>query len=401
MTVPVNDRRIQYSATSGQTTFVYDFEIEANTEITVLQTFFATGLTSTLVLTTDYSVTGVENPSGGNIVLVTGASTGDIITIIGNTPLSRVTDFNDAGDFLASELNGQFDKITRILQENETETDRSVLLAPEDTVDSITLPITSERASKFLGFDASGEAIAALPTGSGVPVSPFMQTLLDDSSAAEGRTTLDCQEDVVTTRGDMIRGSSLGEAERLPIGSANYLVKSDGTDISWGFEVLDEDDMSSDSATKLATQQSIKAYIDSLTSERPCIMVFLSADQTVTTGVTTKIELDSIIIDEGSYFDAAQYRWVPPAGRYAINYGVLGVDAGTAVQGIRGLLYLNGAPHQYQRDPEYDGANATVCGSIIIDMNGTDYLEVYGVTGGTDAVDIGGGRETFLSGFKL
>ena len=35
MTVPANDRRIQYTATAGQTIFPYDFKITANTEITV------------------------------------------------------------------------------------------------------------------------------------------------------------------------------------------------------------------------------------------------------------------------------------------------------------------------------------------------------------------------------
>lgn len=48
-------------------------------------------------------------------------------------------------------------------------------------------------------------------------------------------------------------------------GTADYTAKwnADG-DLMDGFEVLDEDNMASDSATKLATQQSIKAYVDSI-----------------------------------------------------------------------------------------------------------------------------------------
>ena len=48
----------------------------------------------------------------------------------------------------------------------------------------------------------------------------------------------------------------------IAIGSADSVITLDGTSIS-GDVVLDEDDMVSDSATSLATQQSIKAYVDS------------------------------------------------------------------------------------------------------------------------------------------
>lgn len=232
MTVPVNDRRIQYVATASQTIFPYDFRIEANTAIEILQTIKLTGVTNTLVLTTDYTVSNVGVDGGGDITLVTGAAVDDIITITGATPLSRTTDFNQAGDFLASDLNAQLDSQIRILQENETKTNRAVLLKDEDTTTSLELPIATERASQFLAFDANGDAIAAAGT-TGVTVSAFAETYLDDPTATATRATLGAQEDVITTRGDIIRGSSSGGAERLAIGSSGQNLVSDGTDITW------------------------------------------------------------------------------------------------------------------------------------------------------------------------
>lgn len=193
MTTAVNDRRIQYTATASQTIFPYDFPIDVNSELEVKQTVNATGLTNTLVLTTDYTVSGVGDAGGGDITLLTGAAVNDSITITGKTPASRTTDFNQAGDFLASELNAQFDKITRVIQENETQTNRSVLLDDADTTSSLTLPIASERANKFLGFDSNGDAIAASDVGDAV-VSAFMTTVLDDETAAAARTTLDAEQ---------------------------------------------------------------------------------------------------------------------------------------------------------------------------------------------------------------
>lgn len=51
------------------------------------------------------------------------------------------------------------------------------------------------------------------------------------TSAAIGSTV---QADVVTTRGDIVRGSSSGAAERLALGANGYALLSDGTDVAWG-----------------------------------------------------------------------------------------------------------------------------------------------------------------------
>lgn len=58
-------------------------------------------------------------------------------------------------------------------------------------------------------------------------------TLIDDGSIASMRSTLSAQEDVITTRGDIVRGASSGNAERLAIGTSGQYLRSDGTDIAW------------------------------------------------------------------------------------------------------------------------------------------------------------------------
>ena len=248
MTVTANDRRIQYTATAGQTVFPYDFIIEADSEITVIQTLASDGTSTTLTLTTDYTVSGVGDASGGNITLVSGAALNDTLTIVGATPITRTTDFNQAGDFLASELNEQLDRITNILQENETETKRAFLLKDEDTATSVELPITSVRSSKYLAFDSSGDPIAADGTAES-PTTAFMKTVLEAETAAAARTTLDAQEDVITTRGDLIRGSSSNVAERLALGTANQILTSDGTDANWSSNINVTDATISGNAT--------------------------------------------------------------------------------------------------------------------------------------------------------
>jgi len=236
MTVTANERRIQYEATAGQTVFPYPFPIQHESEITVIQTLASDGTSTTLTIATDYTVSGVGDASGGNITLVSGAALDDIITVVGATPTTRTTDFNQAGDYFADELNAQLDRITHILQENETETKRAFLLKDEDTATSVELPITSVRSSKYLAFDSSGDPIAADGTAES-PTTAFMKTVLEAETAAAARTTLDAQEDVITTRGDLIRGSSSAAAERLALGTANQILTSDGTDANWSSDI--------------------------------------------------------------------------------------------------------------------------------------------------------------------
>lgn len=184
MTTSANDRRIEYVATSGQTVFPYDFEIIDQSHIVVIKD------STTLTITTDYTVSGVGSPSGGNITLTSGADEDDNIIIFGDEPLERTTDFSSTGNFLAATLDEQLDSIVRGLQQIDTSSARVVKLKDEDTASTLEIPVTSERSSKFLAFDASGNAIAAEGSEGTFPVSAFGASLIDDADAATARATL-------------------------------------------------------------------------------------------------------------------------------------------------------------------------------------------------------------------
>lgn len=186
ITIPDNDARIQYTATAGQTVFPYDFPINAEADLVIIKE----GVT--LTLTTDYTVSGVGVQAGGNVTLVTGATLNDVVTIYRDEAIARTSNFNVAGDFLAGTLNDQLNSITRWGQQLERDIERTVKLDPQDTASELVLPTATTRASKFLAFDGSGNAIAASGTisGSPIPVSAFGETLLDDANAAAARTTL-------------------------------------------------------------------------------------------------------------------------------------------------------------------------------------------------------------------
>jgi hypothetical protein len=91
------------------------------------------------------------------ITLVTGATAGDIITLYRDMALERLTGYTNGGDFLAADVNNDYDRLWLALQQGAADTDRAVR---KPNVDSSTinmvLPVAASRAQKILAFDASG-----------------------------------------------------------------------------------------------------------------------------------------------------------------------------------------------------------------------------------------------------
>ena len=70
--------------------------------------------------------------------------------------------------------------------------DRSLRVPRTDikTGSALQLPIDTSRAGKYLAFDADGDPIASAAAAGTAVVSTFMETVLDDTTAAAARTTL-------------------------------------------------------------------------------------------------------------------------------------------------------------------------------------------------------------------
>ena len=159
MTIQNNPTRNQYTATGGQTVFNYNFEIIATGDISVFK-----GDTR-LAISTDYTLTGVGNESGGTVTLVVGATTGDIITIYRSTAQERLTDYQNSGDFLSDEVNADFDRIWAVIQEIDGGQGRYLQLSNTTTA---SLPVTLDDpiASQILRWkdDSSGVESVSLST---------------------------------------------------------------------------------------------------------------------------------------------------------------------------------------------------------------------------------------------
>jgi hypothetical protein len=148
------------------------------------------------VLDTDYLTSGGAgtgaDPASGSIAFLTAPAAGKRVSIYLDPLKSQDAEFVDNDPFPASTLNAQLDKIVLMAQVLFNERSRSLGIAETETQSSIgRLPKKADRASNFLAFDSNADPIASAGVVPGsIPVSAFMETVLDDTTAAAARTTM-------------------------------------------------------------------------------------------------------------------------------------------------------------------------------------------------------------------
>ncbi len=192
----VNDTTpsVQYTATASQTTFAYPFEIFKDADLKVYQVSSSgtpDDTTDLLTLTTHYTVTGAGVDTGGNVVLVTGATVGDVITIKRDLAVKRTTDYQNLGDLKSASFNDDLDGLVMMVQQNEEAFGRAISLQ-ESTQTPTTFNIDDPVAEYYAvaKADLSGIKWIQLLSAGDLSVSAFAETYLDDTTAAETLTTL-------------------------------------------------------------------------------------------------------------------------------------------------------------------------------------------------------------------
>lgn len=142
---------------------------------------------------------------------------------------------------------------------------------------------------------------------------------------------------------------------------------------------LDEDNMASDSATAVASQQSVKAYVDSGVTARPCARMYLGSDQTpVAASSYVKVEFDtedySVVsgeVDTSNHYYTATYD-----GKYLVK-GSVNISGHAARDAVILRIYNTPKGHRatvIQR--AVDANSMTITISDIIDVDAANNIEI-------------------------
>lgn len=301
-TIPINDTapRNSYTATAGQTVFPYTFWITADADLKV----YKNG--TLLTLTTDYTVSGALNTSGGNVTLTSGAALNDVIVIVRDVPIKRETEFATSGQFAATVLNLELSRLIAIAQQLETALGRTLALPDSSTVDtsSFELPSTFIDGRGLKWDAAQGKFVltdnqidSTVPQGVYLGAKASDPALDNEGNALEAgalyfnttsgvlkvydgsvwiQSNFDPDVDIAFTGNNTHAGTETFNgpiaATTAAIAASDELLFRDVSDSNNAKKatllsavtatLLDEDNFASDSDTQAPTQQSVKAYVD-------------------------------------------------------------------------------------------------------------------------------------------
>ena len=161
-------RREQYVSTGQAGPFAFNFQVNASSELKV----YIDDVEKTE--STDYTVT-LNADGTGSVTFNTATTSGELITIIGDQPLSRTTVFQTSQANNPTTLETEFDNVIIRQQQIKEITDRALQLKPSTprtvTGSGTSGPIywpydatPSNNASRVIAYDSNGTSLELGPT---------------------------------------------------------------------------------------------------------------------------------------------------------------------------------------------------------------------------------------------
>lgn len=192
MTINSTINRTSYFGDGITTAFDVPFAFFDDDELQVIERVTATGLETTKSLNNHYTVSGGDG-TDGTVNATEAPPFGVSWTILRRTKRTQSIDYTNNDPFPAETHERGLDRVTMIAQDSAGAVDRALRFPASDQATlNAEIPNSMARAGKYLAFDSGGLPIASAgPTGdSSIPVSSFVETVLDDPDAATVRATL-------------------------------------------------------------------------------------------------------------------------------------------------------------------------------------------------------------------
>jgi len=162
-----------FIGTGTATVFPFAFKVFTASNLQVVRADSSTGLESTLILNTDYTVslnTDQDSNPGGNVTLSAFLAVGFTMVITSDIANLQPTDLTNQGGFYPEVITDALDRATIQIQQMADELTRSIKIPISDGLSlDMELPTAAARANSFLAFDATGEPTVVTAGSSGAP----------------------------------------------------------------------------------------------------------------------------------------------------------------------------------------------------------------------------------------
>ena len=237
MTITTTTSRIAYTGDGTANPLSFPYPLQAEADLTIVETIIATGVDTTQMLTTDYTVSIAGGGATATITPVAVIPATVTWSLIRNPAATQATDFVDNDSLPAASIEDALDRGMMVNQRTLDLVTRAVKL-PDGYTGSFdpTLP-ADITGSAVLAFNAGATAFEIGPTAAAISgaAAEAAAAAASATNAANSETAAAASATSIglTTRGDMLkRGASANE--RLAIGGANTVLLTDGTDPAWG-----------------------------------------------------------------------------------------------------------------------------------------------------------------------
>jgi len=188
MTLSTTSNKVICAGNGVTTTFSYNFIIQTIADALVIYTD-ATGVSTTLS-TSQFTITGLNNPAGGTVtypLVGSPIATGTTLTIMRNAAMTQPTSLSNQGAYYSTAVEGALDRTVMLIQQLNELVGRNLSVPATDATAPGTLPAIAARAGQLLGFDANGDptAVSSAPAGT---ISSAMAPVVGAASLGAGRT---------------------------------------------------------------------------------------------------------------------------------------------------------------------------------------------------------------------
>ncbi len=159
MTISSTTVKNSYSGDGSTTAFNYTFKIFADSDLQVIIRS-AAGTETVKTITTHYTVSGAGDANGGSVTFTSGniPTATETVLLRRAVPQTQAIDYIANDPFPAESHEEGLDRATMTTQQIQEELDRAIKLSRTNTMTSTEFTTSAtDRASKILAFDASGE----------------------------------------------------------------------------------------------------------------------------------------------------------------------------------------------------------------------------------------------------
>lgn len=164
MTVTSTSNKIIYTGSGTTGPFVYNFKIFEDTDLEVVKYTISDGISVTLALTTDYTVTGAGDDSGGTVTLIASLSSSYKLILRRVLPITQEIDYIANDPFPAATHEEALDRSTMINQQQQELLDRAVLVPLGTTTDpeDLLAQIEASAATATAAADTAEAAVGSV-----------------------------------------------------------------------------------------------------------------------------------------------------------------------------------------------------------------------------------------------